>query len=161
MSDSIIAFTGHEGFPPTKPRFVSGWPVTEETTQEVKLGPSGTTLADVVAVARQGAAVRLTPGALEVIEQSRRTVEELASAATPAYGISTGFGALATGHIPAERREDLQASLIRSHAAGLGAPAEPEVVRALMFLRLKTLASGRTGVRPVVAQARPACSMPG
>jgi histidine ammonia-lyase len=126
--------------------------VTEQTTQETKLGPSGTTLADVVAVARQGAVVRLTPAALEAIGQSRRAVEELASAPTPAYGISTGFGALATVHIPPELREDLQASLIRSHAAGLGAPAEPEVVRALMFLRLKTLASGRTGVRPVVAQ---------
>jgi histidine ammonia-lyase len=123
--------------------------VTEET---VDLNPSGTTLADVVAVARRGARVVLTPAALAAIEESRRAVEVLASAATPAYGISTGFGALATRHIPPELREDLQASLIRSHAAGLGAPVEAEVVRALMFLRLKTLASGRTGVRPVVAQ---------
>ena len=123
--------------------------MTEET---VDLNPSGTTLADAVAVARRGARVVLTPAALAAIEESRRAVEVLASAATPAYGISTGFGALATRHIPPELREDLQASLIRSHAAGLGAPVEAEVVRALMFLRLKTLASGRTGVRPVVAQ---------
>jgi len=121
-------------------------------SETVDLGPSGTTLADVVAVARRGATVRLTPEALAAIEQSRRAVDELAKAATPVYGVSTGFGALATRHIPAEMREELQVSLIRSHAAGLGAPVEPEVVRALMFLRLKTLASGRTGVRPVVAQ---------
>jgi histidine ammonia-lyase len=117
----------------------------------VALGPAGTSLADVIAVARQDAAVRLTDAALAAMQESRDAVEALASASTPAYGISTGFGALATRHIPPDLREDLQASLIRSHAAGLGALAEREVVRALMFLRLKTLASGRTGVRPVVA----------
>ena len=55
------------------------------------------------------------------------------------YGVSTGFGALANRHIPAEDRVQLQRSLIRSHAAGMGAPVEREVVRALMLLRLKTL----------------------
>ncbi|HEY3954962.1 MAG TPA: histidine ammonia-lyase [Streptosporangiaceae bacterium] len=119
--------------------------------EEVALGPAGTSLADVIAVARRDAAVRLTDAAMAAMAESRDAVETLAGAATPAYGISTGFGALAIRHIPPDLREDLQASLIRSHAAGLGAVAEREVVRALMFLRLKTLASGRTGVRPVVA----------
>jgi histidine ammonia-lyase len=118
----------------------------------VTLGPSGTTLADVCAVARHDATVRLTVAAVTAMTQSRNAVERLASAPVPAYGISTGFGALAVQHIPADQRARLQLSLIRSHAAGLGAPVEREVVRALMFLRLKTLASGRTGVRPVVAQ---------
>ena len=54
--------------------------------------------------------------------------------------------------IPEELRTQLQRSLIRSHAAGVGDPVEREVVRALMALRLKTLASGKTGVRPIVAQ---------
>ena len=45
----------------------------------------------------------------------------------------------------------LQKSLIRSHAAGMGDSVEREVVRALMLLRLKTLVSGRTGVRPELA----------
>jgi len=70
----------------------------------------------------------------------------------PVYGISTGFGALATRHVAPELRAQLQRSLIRSHAAGLGEPVEREVVRALIALRLKTLCSGRTGVRPIVAQ---------
>src|SRR5690606_14073139 len=76
-----------------------------------------------------------------------------AAATRPAYGVSTGFGALATKHIPAERRADLQRSLIRSHAAGAGEPVEPEVVRAMMLLRLRTLAAGHSGVRPETAQA--------
>ena len=79
-------------------------------------------------------------------------MEELAAAPTPAYGISTGFGALATRHIPAEMRAQLQRSLVRSHAAGSGPEVEREVVRALMLLRLSTLATGRTGVRPEVAE---------
>jgi histidine ammonia-lyase len=83
---------------------------------------------------------------------TRAHIESLAAGQTPVYGISTGFGALANKHIAPEDRVQLQKSLIRSHAAGMGDPVENEVVRALMLLRLKTLASGRTGVRPVVAQ---------
>ena len=70
----------------------------------------------------------------------------------PHYGISTGFGALATTFIAEDRRAQLQASLIRSHAAGTGAEVETEVVRALQLLRLQTLATGHTGVRPVVVE---------
>jgi histidine ammonia-lyase len=119
----------------------------------VIIEPGGLTAADVVAVARRGARVELGPAALEAIAAARAVVDRLAAAPTPAYGISTGFGALATRHIPAELRARLQASLIRSHAAGMGDPVEREVIRALMLLRLKTLASGRTGIRPVVAQS--------
>jgi histidine ammonia-lyase len=53
--------------------------------------------------------------------------------------------------IPAERRADLQRSLLRSHAAGMGPPVEQEVVRAMLLLRARTLATGYTGARPEVA----------
>ena len=86
----------------------------------------------VVAVARDEAAVRLTDGALAAIAASRAHVEALAAGSTPVYGISTGFGALATRHIPAADRVTLQRSLIRSHAAGSGPEVEREVVRALV-----------------------------
>jgi histidine ammonia-lyase len=86
------------------------------------------------------------------MQKSRDHVEALAASDTPVYGISTGFGALANRHVSTDLRTQLQRSLIRSHAAGVGAPVEVEVVRALMALRLKTLASGRTGVRPIVAE---------
>jgi histidine ammonia-lyase len=82
---------------------------------------------------------------------TRAHIETLAKADVPVYGISTGFGALANQHIAPEDRVQLQKSLIRSHAAGMGDPVEKEVVRALMLLRLKTLVSGRTGVRPELA----------
>ncbi|WP_322938546.1 histidine ammonia-lyase [Nocardioides bizhenqiangii] len=117
---------------------------------EVGVGP--VSFADVVAVARDGAAVRLAPEALTAIDRARGVVEELAASATPAYGVSTGFGALATRHIAPELRTQLQRSLVRSHAAGSGPEVEREVVRGLMLLRLSTLATGHTGVRRETAE---------
>ncbi|KHE73444.1 histidine ammonia-lyase [Kocuria marina] len=118
-----------------------------ETPATVLLGSSGTTVADVIAVARHGARVELTSEAREHVAQVRRHIDALAASDVPAYGISTGFGALANKHIPLEKRTRLQKSLVRSHAAGTGPIVEREVVRALMFLRAKTLASGHTGIR--------------
>jgi len=119
----------------------------------IDVGPQPLTLAEVVAVARRRQSLRLTDEALAEMARSRQVVEGLAESTAPAYGISTGFGALATVHIPAESRAHLQESLIRSHAAGSGPEVEDEVVRATMLLRLHTLATGRTGVRPATAEA--------
>ena len=121
-------------------------------TSTVVIDTHGMTRADVIAIAREGAQVQLSQAALDATEQTRQHIEELAAGADPVYGISTGFGALANRHISVDDREQLQRSLIRSHAAGWGPPVEREVVRAMMTLRLKTLASGHTGVRPIVAQ---------
>src|SRR3954447_3933387 len=107
----------------------------------------------VVAVARDGAGVRLADSALAALAETRDRIDELAASDVPAYGISTGFGALATRHIPVERRQQLQRSLVRSHAASSGPEVDREVIRALMLLRLRTLTTGRTGVRPRTAQA--------
>ncbi len=107
-------------------------------------------LDDVLAVARDGGRVEVDQAVVERVARGREIVEELAGSDEPVYGISTGFGALATVSIPPERRAALQVSLIRSHAAGTGPCVDDEVVRAMILLRLKTLASGLTGVRPVV-----------
>lgn len=119
----------------------------------ISLGRRALTIDEVVAVARRGEPVELAPDALEAIEKSRMWVDELAAADVAVYGISTGFGALATRHIPSDARTRLQKSLIRSHAAGTGPRVETEVVRALMLLRLATLAKGHSGVRTTTAEA--------
>ena len=118
----------------------------------VIVGTGPLSIADVVSVARHGASVVLDPGALDGVAASRAIVEALAADPEPHYGISTGFGALATTFIADDRRAQLQASLVRSHAAGSGAEVEREVVRALMLLRLSTLMTGRTGVRRETAE---------
>src|SRR5690349_9661503 len=120
--------------------------------ETVIVGTGPVSFADVVAVARGGAAVALSPAAEAEISASRKVIDALANDPAPHYGVSTGFGALATKHIPAERRAQLQRSLVRSHAAGSGPEVEAEVIRAMMLLRLSTLATGRTGIRLAVAQ---------
>jgi histidine ammonia-lyase len=121
--------------------------------EQVAVGQGPVTEDEVIAVARYGAGVRLADDAVAAIQATRSTIEALAADTAPHYGISTGFGALANKHIPPSQRALLQLSLIRSHAAGSGPVVEREVVRAMMLLRLSTLATGRTGVRLATAQA--------
>ncbi|WP_067804896.1 histidine ammonia-lyase [Actinomadura formosensis] len=118
----------------------------------VEVGPEALTFEQVVAVARGGARVGLTDEALKLIGAARAHIEELSARPLPVYGVSTGFGALATRHIAPGLRAQLQLNIVRSHAAGSGPEVEREVVRALMLLRLRTLATGRTGVQPTTAR---------
>jgi len=118
----------------------------------VQLDGPGVTVGDVLAVSRDGDDVVLTTAALDRMQKARDVVDQLAEG-QPKYGISTGFGALANVSIPADRRRALQIALVRSHAAGMGPPVEEEVVRAMVFLRARTLALGNSGARPTVAKA--------
>ncbi|MGA5303970.1 histidine ammonia-lyase [Nucisporomicrobium flavum] len=114
--------------------------------------PTGITPADVVAVARHGAKVEISEEAVAAMASSRAIVDSIEASGRPVYGVSTGFGALANTSIAPERRAELQHALIRSHAAGVGAPMPREVVRAMMLLRVRSLALGLSGVRPKLAQ---------
>ena len=84
----------------------------------VQIGVGAPSFEEIVNVARHLAPVELTAEALAGIVETRGLVDALADDVHPHYGISTGFGALATLHIPRSKRVDLQRSLIRSHAAG-------------------------------------------
>lgn len=117
----------------------------QERSVTVGIGPISRE--DVVAVARYDATVVIADEAWAEVRKSREIIEALADDQEAHYGVSTGFGALATRHIPLELRTQLQRGLVRSHAAGSGPEVEREVVRALMLLRISTLATGRTGIR--------------
>jgi histidine ammonia-lyase len=125
---------------------MSSLPVLKRDSQ-VAVGAGPVSIPDVVAVARYGASIVIDSAALAGVDVTRGLVEQVAADPKPHYGISTGFGALATTFIEPEQRVQLQRSLIRSHAAGSGPEVEREVVRALMFLRISTLLTARTGVR--------------
>ncbi len=125
----------------------------EDFAMSVVIGKKTVSLDELVAVARHGVDVVIDPAVKVDLGERRRAIEGMVAAGEPVYGVSTGFGALATTFISPEQRRDLQVSLIRSHAAGMGDPVEIEVVRAMMFSRLTTLCSGVTGVRPETAQA--------
>src|SRR5215210_6855001 len=109
--------------------------------------------ASVVAVARDGARVEMGEEARGRVLASRGHVENMIEDSRPVYGVTTGFGALANTRIAADDRLELQRSLLRSHAAGMGPYVEPEVVRAMMAIRAKTLAAGYSGVRPELVDA--------
>jgi len=120
--------------------------------QRVVIGESELTIDDVVAVARGGAEVVLGGAARERIARAREVIERVVAEERVAYGVTTGFGLLATTHIPVEQVRELQENLVRSHAVGVGVPLPREVVRAAMTIRLNTMARGYSGVRLEVAE---------
>ena len=118
----------------------------------VELSDRGAQQVDVVAVARHACLVELQQPARAAMQRTASVVDGFVHGDVPVYGVTTGFGSLASVVIPPERTAELQLALLRSHAAGMGAEVEREVVRALMFLRARSLSLGYSGVRPVVAE---------
>ena len=108
--------------------------------------------ADVVAVARHGAAARLGGDAIATMEETAAVVERLAESDEPPTGSRPGS---APSHRPGSRPSagpSCSGPSFGSHAAGMGPPVEREVVRAMVFLRIRSLAMGRSGARPVLAE---------
>jgi histidine ammonia-lyase len=103
-------------------------------------------LEDVERVA-SGARCALAPASRRRVRESRRTVEGAIRGGRVVYGVNTGFGHLADVSIPPEHLAELQVNLIRSHAAGTGAPLSERVVRAILALRANCLARGHSGLR--------------
>ncbi|MCB0998533.1 MAG: histidine ammonia-lyase [Acidimicrobiales bacterium] len=118
------------------------------TARLVELHGRGLTIDDVVAVARHHAPVRLGDDARSAMARSAALVDGFVAGDRPVYGVTTGFGSLANTIIPAERTAELQVALVRSHATGMGDLVEPEVVRALLLLRARSLAMAYSGARP-------------
>jgi histidine ammonia-lyase len=119
----------------------------------VVVGVEAMTRAQLVAVARKFEPISLSKEVLARLTRQREAIEVLVNSGEPIYGLSTGFGSLATTSISPEQRRDLQRSLIRSHAAGVGPEVENDVIRAMMVSRLTNLCSGVSGVRPTTALA--------
>lgn len=110
-------------------------------------------LSDVIAVA-DGAQVALAPSTIALLKERRaQIVAVVEETQSPAYGFNRGFGHNVDVPVPPHRLSELQENLIRSHAAGVGEPAPPRVVRAVMFLRAVSLARGHSGVRPEIITA--------
>jgi len=110
------------------------------------------TPAQVIQVALGGATAIPGDNLGERMGPARQLVEDAVASGETIYGITTGFGALATRHIGKADSETLQYNLIRSHATGVGEPMPDTVVRAMLLLRARTLAQGHSGVRPVVVE---------
>jgi len=102
---------------------------------------------DVIRVARYGERVELGEEIKQRVEKARNSIEKILKEGKPIYGVNTGFGELANIRIEDEKIKELQENLIRSHSCGTGEALKEEEVRAIMFLRLNSLAKGMSGVR--------------
>jgi len=110
------------------------------------------TIDEVVAIAHLRETAEVGPRLVERMAPARSLVERIIEHDEVAYGITTGFGALANTRIHAEQAVELQYDLVRSHASGVGDLLDPPTVRAMLLLRARTLAQGHSGVRPAVVE---------
>ncbi|MBW1695360.1 MAG: histidine ammonia-lyase [Deltaproteobacteria bacterium] len=113
----------------------------------IRLCEEGLTIEDLVAIAREGAGVRLSKRAEKNITDCRRTIEKWVKEGKIIYGVTTGFGALSDVIICEKDTRRLQENILKSHAAGVGNPLDEETARAVMALRIKDFARGHSGVR--------------
>jgi len=140
--------TAHPVDHPSGPHFEPGRPAPGGPAGDVVLTGADLTIADVEAVARAGAGAVLDGHARARMEEARAVVERLVAAGEVVYGITTGFGDLATTFIPPADARRLQENLLVSHAVGVGPALPRDVVRAMLLLRANTLALGHSGCRP-------------
>jgi histidine ammonia-lyase len=106
----------------------------------------------VVEVAFRRARAVAGPDLAERMDPARAIVDAAVASGEVVYGITTGFGALASTHIGLDEAINLQYNLIRSHASGVGEPLSDEMVRAILLLRARTLAQGHSGVRHLIVE---------
>jgi histidine ammonia-lyase len=116
----------------------------------IELDGRGLDMGVLSAVVHDRLPCRLAAGARRDMERSRSVVERALAEGRPIYGVTTGFGDLASVAIAEDQRRELQVRLLASHAAGMGVPLPPPAVRAMLLLRANALARGHSGVRPLV-----------
>ena len=124
--------------------------MTEPKVPHIVLTGADLGIDDVEAVARGGASVALDEHARARMQEARDVIEALVAEGAVVYGVTTGFGDLASTFIEPAQAGQLQENLLMSHAAGVGAPFPREVVRAMLVLRANTLALGHSGCRPLI-----------
>jgi len=120
---------------------------------ELTLKPGTLTLAQLRAIHAAPVRLRLDASADQPINDSVACVEQILAEDRTAYGINTGFGLLASTRIAREDLENLQRSLVLSHAAGIGAPLDDALVRLIMVLKINSLSRGFSGIRRKVIDA--------
>ena len=105
------------------------------------------TVEDIVVCGTGQKRVSLEEAALDRCRASRAFLEEEITAKRIIYGVNTSFGPMCNKIIDEDEIETLQFNLIRSHAAGLGAPLKPHIALAVLVVRLNALVKGYSGVR--------------
>ena len=116
----------------------------------IVLDGSSLTVEKLVRIARDGERVELDPAALERIKTCRAMLEEKIAAREIMYGTNTGIGEFSEHLLSDEQVREFQRYLVYNHAAGIGAPAPIEHVRAAMAGRVNVHAHGNSACRPEI-----------
>ncbi len=119
---------------------------TTSPSQTIELDGRHLSLEAIEAVAN-GAPVRIAAEAWKRVKAAREFVEARFADGDAIYGVTTGFGRLANVQIAPEDAAQLQLNLVRSHAAGTGAPLAEQYARAAGVLRVNSLAAGHSGIK--------------
>jgi histidine ammonia-lyase len=118
----------------------------------MKIGGAPLPLAALREIARTGPQLELDPRCLPGLHAGHEAVERIVASGKAAYGINTGFGRLSQTRIPIEELEQLQTNIVLSHAAGTGELLDDSAVRLILALKVASLASGHSGVRPLLVE---------
>ena len=81
------------------------------------------------------------------IAESNELIDDVVAHGDQVYGVTTGFGQLASVRIGNDELAHLQENLVRSHAVGVGEDLDDEIVRLIMLMKVIALAEGFSGVR--------------
>ena len=117
------------------------------------LTPGHLSFAQLRDIWQQPVKLSLDAGAIDAINASVACVNNIVAEGRTAYGINTGFGLLAQTRIATEDLQNLQRSLVLSHAAGVGEALDDAMVRLIMVLKINSLARGFSGIRLSVIEA--------
>ena len=119
----------------------------------LSINPGSMTLAQARQVFEAPLRVTLPDSADAAIQRGVDCVNRVVAEDRTVYGINTGFGLLAQTRIDHDNLEELQRSLVLSHATGVGEPMEDALVRLIMVLKVNSLARGFSGIRREVLDA--------
>lgn len=122
-------------------------PESTPATSTVVFDADVVSIADFVAIARDGARLEFGPAYVERVRRSRQLVDGFVAENRLVYGVTTGFGDNVGLTISPEQASDLQHNIVRSHAVAVGEPLPREQVRAIMLMMLVSLGKGHSGVR--------------
>jgi histidine ammonia-lyase len=118
----------------------------------MKIGTRPFDLPALRSIARQASELELDPDCLPALRAGFESVERIVKSGRPAYGINTGFGRLSQTRIPDDELGRLQTNIVLSHAAGTGPLLDDQTVRLVLALKIFSLASGHSGVRPLLVE---------
>lgn len=122
-------------------------------TNSYQISPRHLSIRELFEITSSDMEVKLSDESLRAIQKCRDYLDaKIANQQEPVYGINTGFGSLYSITIDGKDLEALQENLVRSHACGTGREVPQALVRLMLFLKVRSLSYGHSGIRTEVVE---------